>query len=75
MKKHIFRNPIKEALYTQGKKWTVSYLLATAMLIPVSMAAFWVGMDIMGTIGAVAEVFCIGFFACWFGIETVSVEE
>jgi len=75
MKKHIFRNPIKEAIDTQGKRWVVEAIAAVIALAILSVIAFWVEMTICGIIAAVAVMFSSGFYACYFGIETEVTEE
>ena len=75
MKKHIFSNPIKEALYTQGKRWTVGYIVAVVALAIMAVLAWSVKMPICGSVAAFAVMLSSGFFICFFGIETVKTEE
>ena len=79
MKKITFKNPLKEALEFQGKRWTVWLLSALVALAILGVTALAVNMPIVGTISIAAvlisSVHFIGFFGCEVVTEEVEVVE
>lgn len=73
-KTYIFSNPLKEALYTQGKRWTVKFIVTVALLAILSAVSFVGGMTVWGSISALGVMLSSGFFVCFFGIQTETVE-
>ena len=74
MAKHIFKNPLKEALEIQGKRWTLWYLCSNAGLAALAVLALVLGMKVMGIIAAVAAVLAVAYFIGWFGFDPVPEE-